>query len=77
MTFEPVLVVGAYMLIGIFVASVVTHMGYNDDGSDFFLFVLCTLFWPIVICGLLGWLILAIPYILGKWIGYLLHDLMR
>ena len=75
MNLHPVLVVLAYILIGIFVASAVQHFGDNDD--EFFFFVLFTLFWPIVIFALTAWLIVAIPYILGKWVGHLIHDLLR
>lgn len=75
MNLHPALVVLAYILIGIFVASVVHHFGDNDD--DFSFFVLFMLFWPIVIFALTALLILAIPYILGKWVGYLIHDFMR
>jgi hypothetical protein len=75
MNIHPAIIVLAYMLIGIFVASVVEHFGDNDD--EFFFFVLFTLFWPIVVFALTAWLVLAIPYILGKWVGYLVHDLLR
>lgn len=69
------LVVLAYILIGIFVASAIEH--FSNEDSDFFFFVLFVLFWPVVVFALAAWLIVAIPYIVGKWVGYFIHDLLR
>lgn len=75
MNIHPALVVLAYILIGIFVGSAIEH--FSNEDSDFFFFVLFTLLWPVVVFALTAWLVVAIPYILGKWVGYFIHDLMR
>ena len=76
MNIHPLMFIGAYILIGIFVASAVAHSDNQIDDS-FDVLMLCILFWPIIAVGLVLILIFCIPYILGKWTGHLLHDLLR
>lgn len=68
------LFIGAYLLFGLFVASAEEH--YSNDG-DAFGFCLVWGFWPIFLAGLVIIAIFCIPYILGKWTGLLLRDLVR
>ena len=74
MNVHPALFVGVYFLIGIFVSSVIHHAANDDEYS---LFVLYTCLWPIVVCGLIAFIVLIIPYILGKWVGHSIQGLVR
>lgn len=62
----PILFIIGYLLIGVFVASIESTIGYNNDFS----FLVMTL-WPVVICILIVAVIFYIPYILGKFIDEL------
>lgn len=62
----PILFIIGYLLIGVFVASIESTIGYNNDFS-----LLVMTLWPIVICILIVAVIFYIPYILGKFIGEL------
>lgn len=75
MNFDVLLYIAGYILAGIFVASTVQH--FDGDHDDFDLFMLVILFWPLLLAVLAVGLTFAIPYILGKWIGHLLHDLVK
>lgn len=75
MNFDVLLYIAGYILAGVFIASAVHHV---DGGSDDFdEFMLDMLFWPLLLAALTVGLIFAIPYILGKWAGHLLHDLVK
>lgn len=75
MNIHPAILVGAYILIGIFIASALCNFDRVND--DFDLFMLVVLFWPILIAILGVLAVFAIPYILGKWVGQILEDLLR
>lgn len=75
MNIHPLLMIFAYILTGIFIASAFIH--YDNDTDSFDLFMIVMLFWPVVIVVLLAILIIYIPFILGKWVGHLLHDLVK
>ena len=73
MNVHPLIIVSSYFLIGIFIASVIMHASDDDDPT---MFTLYAIFWPIVLCGLLTFVVLAIPYVLGKFIGRFIQDLV-
>ena len=68
----PYLFIIGYLLIGVFVASIESTIGYNNDFS----FLVMTL-WPVVICILIVAVIFYIPFKLGKFIGELISELFR
>ena len=59
------LFIAAYILVGIFVATLADRIIDNGSGDSF---VLAMFLWPILIIGLIMFAILAIPYKLANWI---------
>lgn len=76
MDYTVFIIVGVYILIGIFVGSAFENSDNSFD-SSFDMFIVYVMFWPIIIAAVLLLVILSIPYILGKWVGRFIHDLWK
>ena len=65
MNWFVLLCVFAYILIGIFIATLFTRITDDDSSNNF---AICMFLWPIVIAGLILFGIIALPYKLANWL---------